>query len=179
MNLPNMLTVGRIILVPVFMIALLMDISYGHYIAVAIFIVASFTDFLDGYLARKNNQITNFGKIMDPLADKLLVSAALICLVELGDAPAWIVILILGREFAITGLRSVAASEGIVVAASNLGKYKTVSQMVALVLLMLKPDVINLVGFDLGLIVLYIALFLTLYSGYDYFAKLNKKISWS
>lgn len=179
MNLPNFLTLGRIILVPIFMVALLIDTARGHYWAAFIFVLASVTDFLDGYLARKNNQITNFGKIMDPLADKLLVSAALICLVELSDVPAWIVVLILGREFAVTGLRTLAAADGIVVAASKLGKYKTVSQMIALVLLILKENVVAVVGFDLGIWVLYLALVLTLYSGFDYFAKLSKQISWS
>ncbi len=179
MNLPNMLTIGRIILVPVFMIAILCQIPGGMYWAAGIFIIASFTDFLDGYLARKNNQVTNFGKIMDPLADKLLVAAALICLVQLGDVPAWIAILILGREFAVTGLRSVAAAEGIVVAASKLGKFKTVTQMIALVLLILKANVVALCGYNLGMLFLYVALFMTLYSGIDYFVKVGKKISWS
>ena len=144
-----------------------------------VFIAASFTDFLDGYLARKNNQVTNFGKIMDPLADKLLVAAALICLVQLGDVPAWIAILILGREFAVTGLRSVAAAEGIVVAASKLGKFKTVTQMIALILLILKADVVAVTGYNIGMIFLYLALFMTLYSGIDYFVKVGKQISWS
>ena len=179
MNLPNMLTIGRMILVPVFMVALLIDIPYGAYWAAVIFLAASFTDFLDGYLARKNNQITNFGKIMDPLADKLLVAAALICLVQLGDVPAWIAILILGRELAVTGLRSVAAAEGIVVAASKLGKWKTATQMLALVLLILKAQVLALVVVNAGIFFLYIALFLTLYSGIDYFVKVGKQISWS
>lgn len=179
MNLPNMLTIGRMILVPIFMVALLVNIPYGMFWAAAIFLIASFTDFLDGYLARKNNQITNFGKIMDPLADKLLVAAALICLVELGVVPAWITVLILGREFAVTGLRSVAAAEGIVVAASKLGKWKTATQMLALVLLILKSSVVQATGYNIGMFFLYIALFLTLYSGIDYFVKLNKEISWS
>ena len=134
---------------------------------------------MEGYLARKNNQVTNFGKIMDPLADKLLVAAALICLVQLGDVPAWIAILILGREFAVTGLRSVAAAEGIVVAASKLGKFKTVTQMIALILLILKADVVAVTGYNIGMIFLYLALFMTLYSGIDYFVKVGKQISWS
>ncbi len=179
MNLPNTLTIGRIILVPVFMVAILCAIPFGSYWAALIFIAASFTDFLDGYLARKNNQVTNFGKIMDPLADKLLVAAALICLVQLGDVPAWIAILILGREFAVTGLRSVAAAEGIVVAASKLGKFKTVTQMIALILLILKADVLAVTGYNIGMIFLYLALFMTLYSGIDYFVKVGKQISWS
>ena len=179
MNLPNMLTLGRMILVPVFMVAILCAIPSGSYWAALIFIIASFTDFLDGYLARKNNQVTNFGKIMDPLADKLLVAAALISLVQLGDVPAWIAILILGREFAVTGLRSVAAAEGIVVAASKLGKFKTVTQMIALILLILKANVVAVTGYNIGMVFLYLALFMTLYSGIDYFVKVGKKISWS
>lgn len=179
MNLPNMLTLGRMILVPVFMVAILCAIPSGSYWAALIFIIASFTDFLDGYLARKNNQVTNFGKIMDPLADKLLVAAALISLVQLGDVPAWIAILILGREFAVTGLRSVAAAEGIVVAASKLGKFKTVTQMIALILLILKSNVVAVTGYNIGMVFLYLALFMTLYSGIDYFVKVGKKISWS
>ena len=179
MNLPNMLTLGRMILVPVFMVAILCAIPLGSYWAALIFIIASFTDFLDGYLARKNNQVTNFGKIMDPLADKLLVAAALISLVQLGDVPAWIAILILGREFAVTGLRSVAAAEGIVVAASKLGKFKTVTQMIALILLILKANVVAVTGYNIGMVFLYLALFMTLYSGIDYFVKVGKKISWS
>lgn len=176
MNLPNSLTILRIILVPFFMLFLLVDISYGREIASIIFIFAAGTDFVDGYIARKKNQITNFGKIMDPLADKLLVSAALICLVQLGEIPAWIVVFILGREFAVTGLRSVAASEGTVIAASNLGKYKTISQLIALILILVNDYVLILIGIPLGIYVLYLAFFFTIYSGIDYFIKAGKLI---
>lgn len=179
MNLPNLLTIGRICLVPVFMVAVLLDSEVARLTAAVIFVIASLTDTLDGHLARKHNQVTNFGKIMDPLADKVLTSAAMVCLVQLGDIPAWIVVFILFREYAITGLRSVAASEGVVVAASVWGKIKTVFQMVALTLLILKPQVVMLFGFNLGMPLLYIALILTIYSGIDYVIKLSKQISWS
>lgn len=179
MNLPNKLTMARIVMIPLFVIALLFDNTPGRIIACVLFCVASFTDFLDGYLARKHNLVTNFGKLMDPLADKLLVASAMIVMVQTGDLAAWIVILIIAREFAITALRSLAASEGIVVAASNLGKIKTNFQMFGLILLILKPFVIGLIGINLGLWLMYIALFFTLYSGYDYFAKLKNQIKWS
>lgn len=179
MNIPNLLTIGRMVLVPFFMVALLMNTPGTRLAATAIFIVASMTDWLDGYLARKNNQVTNFGKIMDPLADKVLTAAAMICLVQLGDVPAWVVVLILFREYAITGLRSVAAAEGVVIAASIWGKIKTTLQMIALILLMLNPQLEDILGFNLGIIVLYAALVLTLYSGLDYLLKLKNQISWS
>lgn len=179
MNIPNLLTIGRMVLVPFFMVALLMNTPGTRLAATAIFIVASMTDWLDGYLARKNNQVTNFGKIMDPLADKVLTAAAMICLVQLGDVPAWVVVLILFREYAITGLRSVAAAEGVVIAASIWGKIKTTLQMIALILLMLNPQLEAILGFNLGIIVLYAALVLTLYSGLDYLLKLKNQISWS
>lgn len=179
MNIPNLLTVGRMVLVPFFMVALLINTPGTRLAATVIFVIASMTDWLDGYLARKNNQITNFGKIMDPLADKVLTAAAMICMVQLGDIPAWVVVLILFREYAITGLRSVAAAEGVVIAASIWGKVKTVTQMIALILLMLNPQLEAILHFNLGLIVLYIALILTLYSGLDYLLKLKNQISWS
>ncbi|MBR6755749.1 MAG: CDP-diacylglycerol--glycerol-3-phosphate 3-phosphatidyltransferase [Peptococcaceae bacterium] len=179
MNIPNLLTIGRMVLVPFFMVALLMNTQGTRLAATVIFIIASMTDWLDGYLARKNNQITNFGKIMDPLADKVLTAAAMICLVQLGDVPAWVVVLILFREYAITGLRSVAAAEGVVIAASIWGKVKTTVQMIALILLMLNPQLEVILGFNLGIIVLYVALILTLYSGLDYLLKLKNQISWS
>jgi CDP-diacylglycerol--glycerol-3-phosphate 3-phosphatidyltransferase len=135
MNLPNKLTLLRIILIPVFIIVLM---TGYYYISAVIFIVASATDALDGHIARKYNLITNFGKIMDPLADKLLVVSALICLVELGDVAGWMVIVILAREFTVTGLRAVAAAQGIVIAAGWSGKIKTVLQMIAVPALLLK-----------------------------------------
>lgn len=174
MNLPNTLTMIRIILVPIFMLVLLIKIPYGQLFAALIFIIAASTDGLDGYIARKRKQVTNFGKIMDPLADKLLVSAALISLVQLGKISGWVAIIIIGREFAVTGLRSVAAAEGIIISASKLGKYKTVSQIVAIVAILINEIIIEIIGLPLGEYLIYIAVFFTLYSGWDYFAKAGK-----
>ena len=179
MNLPNKLTVARVCMVPLFMVALMLNTEVSRVVATGIFALASFTDMLDGKIARKYNLITNVGKLMDPLADKILTAAAMVCLVELGDLAAWIVVIILFREYAITGLRSVAASENIVVAANIWGKVKTVCQMIALMLLMLKPQIVALCGVNLGLILMYVALLLTVYSGVDYVVKLNKQITWS
>ena len=179
MNLPNKLTIARMAMVPLFMIALLMNTPASRIIATVIFALASLTDMLDGQIARKYNMVTNFGKLMDPLADKVLTAAAMICLVELGDLAAWIAVVIIFREYLITGLRSVAASENIVVAANILGKVKTVCQMIALMLLMVKPQVVALCGIDLGLWIMYVAVALTIYSGLDYVLKLNKQITWN
>jgi CDP-diacylglycerol--glycerol-3-phosphate 3-phosphatidyltransferase len=142
MNLANKLTLGRIFLVPVFLIFIAVsDIPYGTFIATFIFILASLTDKVDGYIARSRNQITNFGKFMDPLADKLLVTSALISLVELQVVPAWAAIVIIAREFAVSGLRTIAASEGKVIAASWWGKIKTVIQIIAIIILLLKVNI--------------------------------------
>ncbi len=179
MNLPNKLTVARVCMVPLFMVALLINTETSRIVATILFALASLTDMLDGQIARKYNLITNFGKLMDPLADKILTAAAMVCLVQLGDLAAWIVVIVLFREYAITGLRSVAASENIVIAAGIWGKVKTVCQMFALMLLMLKPQIVALCGVDLGLLLMYVALILTVYSGVDYVVKLNKQITWS
>ena len=139
MNTPNKLTVGRMIMVP-FLVLFLLTGWGGEanpYISVAIFVIASITDWFDGYLARKNHLVTNFGKFMDPLADKLLVCSAMICLIELDRLPAWIVIVIIAREFIISGFRLIAAENGIVIAANYWGKFKTVSQMIMIILLLL------------------------------------------
>ena len=142
MNLPNYLTLLRILIVPLLVVVLLTEVaeSYigisGYALAIAIFLIASFTDILDGHLARRRNQVSNFGKLLDPIADKLLISAALIVLVEKHLAPAWAVVIILGREFIITGLRSVAATEGIVIQAKSLGKIKMWAQCIAIVALL-------------------------------------------
>ena len=173
MNTLNLLTILRVILIPFFVVFLLVDITqYDKYIALAIFIIASLTDTLDGYLARKNHQVTNFGKFMDPLADKLLVSAAMICLIELGKIPSWVVIVIISREFIISGFRLVASDNGIVIAASWWGKIKTVSQIIMIVLLIA----------DLGesfavleTVFIYLALVLTVISLVDYIAK-NRQV---
>ncbi len=182
MNLPNKLSFIRVLLVPV--------LVYFYYIQVPIwnsalypdfylkflapiFVVASFTDFLDGYIARKYNLVTTFGKFIDPLADKLLVMAALLILNDAGIVPMWITLIILSREFIVTGIRLIAVGEGKVIAASKLGKYKTASTMIALVLLLMFPygDIFA----TIGVYILYLGLALTIISGIDYFIK-NKII---
>ena len=176
MNLPNKLTVLRVCLIPFFVASLL---AFGgsvwtlRCVAVAIFIVASLTDFLDGKIARKYNLVTNFGKFMDPLADKLLVCSALICLVELGQLPAWMVIVIVSREFVISGFRLVAAEQGIVIAASYWGKFKTTFQMIAVILLILNLPVLSL----LTAVCTWIALILTIVSLVDYMKKNHRVIT--
>ena len=139
MNLPNKLTVLRVIMVPFFVFFMLTDVGgpANKWIALILFCVASLTDMLDGKIARKYNLVTNFGKFMDPLADKLLVCSAMICMIEMGKLPAWIVIVIIAREFIISGFRLIAAENGVVIAANYWGKFKTVSQMVMIILLIL------------------------------------------
>ena len=174
MNLPNKLTVLRVLMIPFFVVFMLMNIVPGmdKWIALAIFVVASLTDLLDGKIARKYNLVTNFGKFMDPLADKLLVSSAMICLVEMGRLPAWIVIIIISREFIISGFRLVASDSGIVIAASYWGKFKTVLQMVMIIVMImdLGPSFVML-----ETILIYVALILTVVSLIDYVAK-NKEV---
>ena len=170
MNLPNKLTILRIIMIPFFVLFMLLDggVSQTYrYIAAVIFIVASFTDLLDGKITRKYNLVTNFGKFMDPLADKLLVCSGLICFVGLGQLPAWFVIIIISREFIISGFRLVASDNGVVIAASYWGKFKTVSQMIMSVLLIVNIPALSI----LTAIFSAIALVLTVVSLIDYIAK--------
>lgn len=171
MNLPNKLTLFRVILIPFFVFFLLAPYfeGYGNYIAAAIFIIASLTDLLDGKIARKYNLVTNFGKFMDPLADKLLVCAALICLIETGQLAAWIVIIIISREFIISGFRLIASDNGVVIAASYWGKFKTTFQMLMVIVLILNFP--NPYFALLGTILTYIALVLTVISLVDYVVK--------
>lgn len=179
MNLPNKLTMFRVILIPFFVFFLLADIGLGRVapiVALIIFIVASLTDMLDGKIARKYNLVTNFGKFMDPLADKLLVCSALICLVELDRVPSWIVIIIIAREFIISGFRLIAADHQIVIAASMWGKFKTTFQMAAIILMILNCACSLRIGnvdilYILAQIALYAALVLTVISLIDYLAK--------
>lgn len=175
MNLPNKLTIFRVILIPFFVVFLLLDPSNQtyRYVADAIFIIASLTDMLDGKIARKYNLVTNFGKFMDPLADKLLVSAAMICLIATGQLAAWIVIVIISREFIISGFRLIASDNGIVIAASYWGKFKTVFQMLMIIVLIAN---IQMPFFTvLGTILIYVALVLTIVSLIDYIVK-NKDV---
>ena len=170
MNLPNKLTILRIIMIPFFVLFMLLDggVSQTYrYIAAVIFIVASFTDLLDGKIARKYNLVTNFGKFMDPLADKLLVCSGLICFVGLGQLPAWFVIIIISREFIISGFRLVASDNGVVIAASYWGKFKTVSQMIMSVLLIVNIPALSILTTSFSVI----ALVLTVVSLIDYIAK--------
>ncbi|KNZ41663.1 CDP-diacylglycerol--glycerol-3-phosphate 3-phosphatidyltransferase [Acetobacterium bakii] len=175
MNLPNKITVIRILMIPFFIAALLIDFPFHQPIAAALFIIAALTDSLDGYLARSRNLVTDFGKFMDPLADKLLVCSALICFVQLGSVPAWVVIVIIAREFAVTGLRTLAAADGIVIAASKWGKAKTMSQMIAIVIILFNNWPFSLINFPADTIMIYVATILTIFSGVDYFI-LNRKV---
>ncbi|WOV86056.1 CDP-diacylglycerol--glycerol-3-phosphate 3-phosphatidyltransferase [Sporosarcina oncorhynchi] len=187
MNLPNKITVSRIILIPIFMLFMIVDFGFGnfeiggtilsieHIIGAALFIIAAATDWFDGHLARKHGLVTNMGKFLDPLADKLLVSAALVILVELGSAASWIVIIIISREFAVTGLRLILAGGGEVVAANQLGKIKTATQLVAISFLLLNNVFFEAINFPFGTIMLYIALIFTIWSGADYFYK-NRRV---
>ena len=175
MNLPNKLTVARVILIPFFVFFLLNDSMnpYFKWVALAIFIVASLTDLLDGKIARKYNLVTDFGKFMDPLADKLLVCSAMIGLIELGRIEAWIVIVIIAREFIISGFRLIAADNGRVIAASYWGKFKTTFQMFMVILMIAN---IGMTPFPLiTQIIKWIALVLTIVSLVDYFIK-NKDV---
>lgn len=175
MNLANKITMFRFFLVPVFMVAFYLDFNNHEIIAGIIFIIAALTDLLDGYIARSKNLVTTFGKFIDPLADKVLVSAALILLAEANRIPGWVVVIIIAREFAITGFRIIAASNGVTIAASSLGKYKTASQLIALVLLLFNNFPFNEFGFPMDMIMLYISLGFTVISGIDYIYK-NKEI---
>lgn len=177
MNLPNKLTLLRVILIPVFLVVLLVpfniDGSIRRYIATAIFVVSAFTDFLDGHIARKYNLVTNFGKFMDPLADKLLVSSAMIALIGIDDAvvslPSWVVIIIIAREFMITGFRTIAVEKNIVIAAGIWGKLKTVCQMVMLVALLLNIN--NSVCIIITIVSIVLSVILAVVSAIDYVAR--------
>ena len=177
MNLPNKLTILRVIMIPFFVFYLLAPFfdGYGNYIALVIFIIASLTDLADGKIARKYNLVTNFGKFMDPLADKLLVCSAMICLVDLKLIPSWIVIIIIAREFIISGFRLVASDNGVVIAASYWGKFKTTFQMLMIIFtifnIYLENDVLDVISN----ILVYVALALTVISLIDYMLK-NKDV---
>ncbi len=187
MNIPNKITISRIFLIPIFLVVMLGPFDWGrvsflgtdmpvtHLVGALIFIFASATDWVDGYYARKYNLVTNLGKFLDPLADKLLVASALIVLVQLQFAPAWIVIIIIFREFAVTGLRAILAEGGEVVAANMLGKIKTWAQIVAISALLLHNIIFAYFSIRFDLIALWVAMFFTIWSGWDYFIK-NKAV---
>ena len=173
MNLPNKLTVVRMVLVPFFVAALLLSKTNDSlkWVALALFVIASLTDFADGYIARKYNLITNFGKFMDPLADKILTISGMICLIELGRIPSWIVVIIVAREFIISGFRLVAAENGVVIAANYWGKFKTTFQMIMIILMIMNIPQLQI----LTDIVMWIALALTLISLWTYIMA-NKQV---
>jgi len=187
LNLPNILTLARVAAVPVVLVLMMVESKTTCFWATVVFSLAAITDWLDGYLARKWEVVTVLGKFLDPLADKLIVMVALIMLIPHDRAPAWAVFLILAREIVVTGLRSIASSEGIVIAASPLGKYKTIFQMVAIVGLLLhyryywffgvKLDILYPSFHNVGIFFFYISLILTLWSGGDYLAKFFKVIA--
>lgn len=186
-NIPNKITLSRILLIPLFLIVMLAPIDWGivtigdemipytHLVGVVLFSVAALTDWIDGYYARKHNLITNLGKFLDPLADKLLVSSALIVLVDLGYVQTWMVIVIISREFAVTGLRLILAGKGEVVAANMLGKLKTWMQLTAIILYLLHNVPFNYINVPMDEISMWIAVILTIVSGWDYFNK-NKEV---
>jgi CDP-diacylglycerol--glycerol-3-phosphate 3-phosphatidyltransferase len=186
MNLPNRITVARIMLIPVIMVFLQVKtfpvihiddftITYNQIMATLVFIIAASTDGLDGYIARKRKLVTNLGKLLDPLADKLLVTAVLVYLVELGKIDAWIVIVIISREFAVTGLRQIALLEGMVMAASKLGKWKTGIQITAIIALLINNFPFTFINIPFDIISSWAAVIITVYSGIDYFVK-NKHV---
>ncbi len=186
-NLPNILTLLRIALIPVMAILLLSPSREAGFWAAAVFAIASITDWLDGYLARRMRIVTTFGKFLDPIADKLIVMAALIMILPFGRVPAWMVLVILGREIIITGLRGIASTEGIVIPASNLGKFKTIFQIVAILGLLLHYDYHWFFAIDnpylyvnmhnVGIFYLWIAFVLTVWSGVDYLHKFVRVIT--
>lgn len=174
MNIANKLTVFRVILIPFFVFFMLTDfLSYSRWIAFGIFVVATITDKLDGTLAKKLNLVTTFGKFMDPIADKLLVCSALICLTAKNEIPAWITIIIIGREFIISAVRLLASDNGVAIAASWWGKSKTIAQMAMIIIMLMNIPTLNL----LGQIVMYVSLFLTVVSLVDYVIKNKQAIT--
>ena len=175
MNIANKITLFRVLLVPLFLIVLYSNIENNGIIAGIIFVIGSLTDMLDGYIARSQNLVTNFGKFVDPLADKVLASAALIALVDMGEISGWIVVIIIAREFTVTGFRVLAASEGVTIAASPWGKIKTITQLVAIILFLFNNFPFRHLEIPADIIMIYIALIFTIISGVDYIVK-NKNI---
>jgi len=182
MNLPNKITVFRVFLIPVFLILLLpvyngrlllpIPPETGRIIAAVVFVIASFTDYLDGAIARKKNIVTTFGKFLDPIADKLLVTSALMALIQLDEISTWPAVIIIAREFLVTGIRIIAAGDGVVIAASNKGKAKTFVQMLAVLFILVRDFPFSLfTDFPAGRCLLWISVILTFYSGYDYLKK--------
>ncbi|MFH2011413.1 MAG: CDP-diacylglycerol--glycerol-3-phosphate 3-phosphatidyltransferase [Pseudomonadota bacterium] len=176
LNLPNYLTILRIMVIPFIVTFLFFPGKLAAFFAALLFSIAAITDLLDGYIARQQNAVTFLGKALDPLADKLLITATLIMLIPLGRVPAWMAVVIISREIAITGLRGVTAIEGILISASNLGKYKTIFQDTALISLLLHYEYLNVDLHTVGMFFLWVALIVTIWSGYDYFYRFFNKI---
>ena len=172
LNVPNVLTVIRILLVPVLVVALLVNTANGSWVAAAVFALAAFTDGLDGYIARSRQSVTTFGKVMDPVADKLLIAAALISLVSLNRVDAWVAMVIIAREFAVSGLRIAAGQQGVVIPASMLGKLKTVMQVAAIMALIAAHDT----GAAWVQVLVYAAVLITVVSGADYFLNVRRRL---
>lgn len=170
MNIANKITVFRLFLIPVFVI-LVIVLGIDNPIPGIVFVVASLTDFIDGHLARSKNLVTTFGKFLDPLADKMLVTAALIMFIELGDVKAWTVCIVVAREFIITGFRVLAASNGVTIAASFWGKFKTVSQFIAIIMILFNGTILSFIPLIITDVVYYISIGLTVISGVDYLVK--------
>ena len=176
LNLPNGLTIIRVLAIPVILSLLFYPGETYQWVSAIFFLLVAVTDTLDGYLARRRGMVTTLGKFLDPLADKLLIVTALIALIPTRGIPFWMVILIVGREIAVTGLRGIAISQGIVISASNLGKYKTVSETIAIFFLILNGEYLSIDFHAVGMVFLWIALLLAVYSGIDYFRRFLKEI---
>lgn len=178
MNLPNTLSLVRIFLVPFLVVFLIATAEPRNYLAAAIFLAAVFTDWLDGRIARSRRQVTTLGQLLDPIADKLLIAAALISLVEIRRVAAWVATVIIGRDIAITGLRSIAASQGLIISASQLGKYKMGAEVIAVILLILDSGASRVIGLPLTLggLALGVALVLSVVSGIDYFVRFWRQL---
>ena len=180
LNFPNALTLARILLIPVFILSVVSSLEYGLLLATVIFLTASATDALDGYIARRRSQVTTLGRLLDPVADKLLVMAALFLLVDMDRVAAWVAIIIVGREFAVTALRALAAAQGLVMSADTTGKYKMILQIAAIVLLLLQDEPITFVDLHVwGSLCLYASMILALVSAIQYAARLWKHMSTS
>jgi CDP-diacylglycerol--glycerol-3-phosphate 3-phosphatidyltransferase len=175
-NLPNAITMLRIGIIPVLFILLLSPDSTGSLVIAGIFVVASLTDLLDGYIARRYQIVTTMGKFLDPIADKLVVNTAMILMIPIGRIPAWMVAIIIVRDFTVDGIRTIASSEGVIIGSSRLAKQKTLCQVVAVTALMIHYPFLGADSHLVGIVILYVALFLTLYSGLDYLVKFFNEI---
>lgn len=176
LNLPNTITMLRVSVIPVLFFLLLSPEQAGSLVIAAFFVIAALTDFLDGYFARKYEIVTVMGKFLDPIADKLIINTAMILMIPIGRIPAWIVAVIITRDFIVDGIRTIASTEGSVIQASKLGKQKTVCQIFAVTALMIHYPFLGIDAHSVGIVILYLALILSVYSGFDYFIKFYRDI---